>query len=408
MARFLVAWELGGGMGHLMRLAPLVRALHSRGHELHLVLRDLSGVDAALADLAGQARLQLWQAPVWLPALRGLPAPASYAELLFRAGYLDARRLLALVHGWHSLLAAVAPDLLLVDHAPTALLAARRAQGRPLKRALLCNGFYLPPAVQPMPGFREWAPVDAARLQGSEARALASCNAVLAAGGAPPMQALHELLAADERFLMTWPELDHYGAGQGRPGQRYWGAMPASRTGTAANWPDGDGDKLFAYLKGDYAALDPVLRQLAAAPWRTLAHVPGLGAAQRQQHAGKGLHFSDGAVAMADAMAQASAVLCHGGAGTVAAALQAGLPLLLLPTQAEQMLTARRVAATGAGAWLAGADAGARLQPALARLMGEPSARGRARALAARHADIAGGDLVQQLAERCIALADQR
>lgn len=408
MARFLVAWELGGGMGHLMRLAPVVRALHARGHELHLVLRDLSGVDAALPDLAGQPRLQLWQAPIWLAALRGMPAPACYAELLFRAGYLDARRLLALVRGWHILLTAIAPDLLLADHAPTALLAARGLRGRPIRRALLCNGFFVPPALQPMPGFREWAPADAGRLQASEARALASCNAVLAAADAPPLQALHALLAADEQFLITWPELDHYGAGHGRPGQRYWGALPASRTGVAANWPAGDGDRLFAYLKGDYAALDPVLRQLAAAPWRTLAHVTGLGAAQRQQHAGARLRLSDGAVAMADAMAQADAVLCHGGAGTVGAALQAGLPLLLLPTQAEQMLTARRVAATGAGAWLDEGDAGTRLQPALARLLGDPAARRRAQALAARHADLGGGDLAQRLAERCIALANGR
>ena len=403
MARFLLAWELGGGMGHVMRLAPIAHALHAQGHALHLVLRDLSGADAALGDLAASPRVTLWQAPMWLPQLRGLPAPAVYAELLFRAGYLDAVRLLALVRAWQALLDAIAPDLLLADHAPTALLAAR---GRPLRRAVLCNGFFLPPAVQPMPPFREWERNDTARLAQSEARALVTCNAVMAATGGPPLSALHDLLAADAQFLLTWPELDHYGAGpQGRPGGHYWGALAARDHGLPALWPEGDGEPLFAYLKADYPAIDAVLQQLAAAPSRTLAHVPGLDAAQRLRHTSAQLRFSDAAVSMVSAMAQARAVLCHAGAGSVAAALQAGLPLLMLPTQAEQMLSARRVAACGAGQWLLQADAGPRLLPVLARVLGDPALRQRTQALAARHPPARDGNVALRVAERCIALA---
>ena len=81
------------------------------------------------------------------------------------------------------------------------------------------NGFFQPPALQPMPSFREWDHIDPQRLAQADARALATCNAVLAAEGQAPLAALHELTAADECFLLTWPELDHYGAGpQGRPG----------------------------------------------------------------------------------------------------------------------------------------------------------------------------------------------
>lgn len=206
MARFLLAWELGGGMGHVMRLAPIAHALHAQGHALHLVLRDLSGADAALGDLASSPRVTLWQAPMWLPQLRGLPAPAVYAELLFRAGYLDATRLLSLVRAWQALLDAIAPDLLLADHAPTALLAAR----------------------------------------------------------------------------------DH---------------------GLPALWPEGDGEPLFAYLKADYPAIDAVLQQLAAAPCRTLAHVPGLDAAQRLRHTSAQLRFSDAAVSMVSATGPPGRVL---------------------------------------------------------------------------------------------------
>lgn len=292
-------------MGHVMRLALIAPALHAQGHVLHLVLRDLSGADAALGDLA---------------------------------------------------------------------------------------------AVQPMPPFREWERSDVARLAQSEARALATCNAVMAATGGPPLSALHDLLAADEQFLLTWPELDHDGAGlQGRAGGHYWGALAARDQGLPAVWPEGGGEPLFAYLKADYPAIDVVLQQLAAAPCRTLAHVPGLGAAQRQRFTSAQLRFSDGAVSMVSAMAQAWAVLCHAGAGSVAAALQAGLPVLMLPTQAEQMLSARRVAGCGAGQWLLEADVGPRLLPALAPVLGDPALRQRAQALAARHSPAHYGNVAQRV-----------
>ena len=83
------------------------------------------------------------------------------------------------MQAWRSLFDAIAPDLLLADHAPTALLAAR---GRPgLRRALIGSGFFQPPAQQPLPSLREWERVPAQRLAQSETRVLDTCNAVLAA-----------------------------------------------------------------------------------------------------------------------------------------------------------------------------------------------------------------------------------
>ena len=404
MARFLLAWEIGGGLGHLVPLAQVAQPLVQRGHEVHFVLRDLAAARSTLGALAASPRVRLWQAPLWQLPYRAQQPSASYAELLFHAGYLDAQRLHGLVQGWQSLLDAIDPDLLLADHAPTALLAAR---GRPLRRAHIGNGFFQPPAVQPLPSFREWEPIDAQRLADTEARALATCNAVLTAGGRGPMAALHELLAADEDFLLTWPELDPYGHGpQGRPGAHYWGPLPAREQGEPARWPAGSEPALFAYLKGDYASLETVLQQLAQAPCRTLVHVSGLSVAQRQRHANDRLCFSEGAVSMASAMSQASAVLCHAGAGTLHAALRAGLPMLLLPMHVEQLLQARRVHAAGAGEVLIGADVGGRFLPTLARVLGDSGLRQRAQALADRHPPAPDGDVAQRVAERCIALAE--
>lgn len=402
MARILLAWELGAGMGHLMPLAQLASALHARGHTVHLALRELGGAATALGALARAPRVQLWQAPVWLASARSLPQPATHTEVLFRAGYLDADRLTMLVQAWRSLLQATAADLLVADHAPTALLAAR---GLPLRRASFGAAFLHPPAVQPWPVFRDWEPVDPQRVRSGEAQVLAACNAVLQALAAPPLGALHELMAVDVAFLLTWPELDPYGAdAPGRPGVQYWGPMPTPDSGAPAHWPDGPGPALFGYLQADYGALPAVLQQLAEAPWRSLLYVSGLSSAQRQQHARGGLHLAPRAVSMASALSQAQAVLCHGSAGTAHAALRAGLPLVLLPTHVEQLLFTRRVQSLGAGlGLLAGAVAG-QFTATTAVVLADGPERRAARALAAAHPEPPEQRLLA-LVQRCEALA---
>lgn len=51
----------------------------------------------------------------------------------------------------------------------------------------------------------------------------------------------------------------------------------------------------------------------------------------------------------ATAIAHSSAVVCHGGRGTVYAALAAGVPLCLLPVSADQPVVAKRCAEIGVG-----------------------------------------------------------
>jgi len=53
------------------------------------------------------------------------------------------------------------------------------------------------------------------------------------------------LLQADEMILRTLPELDHY---TGRGTANYAGIMK-SPAGESPVWPEGEGPKVFAYLK---------------------------------------------------------------------------------------------------------------------------------------------------------------
>lgn len=402
MKRFLFAWELGGGLGHTVPLSQLSRPLLDAGHEVHVALRDLSTSHAAFGDLAGHPRLRLWQAPIWTANLRGLPETASYAELLFRAGFLDDRRLMGLVRGWRSLAEFVRPDLLLVDHAPTALLASR---GLGIRRAAIGTGFFLPPPLAPIPAFREWETVDPARVRQSEDRAVATANLVLAALGEAPIGRLHQLVETDEDFLLTWPELDHYRHRPPSPRARYWGPLPTADQGVAPDWPSGDVPRVFAYLKSDYAAIESALDALKAAPLRTVAYVPGLPKALVQRFTSPHLAFAPGPVDMREVCAQADAVVCNAGSGTVCTVLRAGIPVALLPMHAEQLLFSRRVAETGAGILVTETEARQKLAKQVLRLVRETGWRESARAVADNHAADAARDVAAEVAARCIALA---
>jgi UDP:flavonoid glycosyltransferase YjiC (YdhE family) len=79
------------------------------------------------------------------------------------------------------------------------------------------------------------------------------------------------------------------------------------------------------------------------------------------------------------AMAAADLVVCHGGHGTVARALQAGAPLLVCPAVGDMAENGARVAWSGAGLSLPKrlmSPRGIRL--AVRRLLGHPSYRERA------------------------------
>jgi UDP:flavonoid glycosyltransferase YjiC (YdhE family) len=86
-------------------------------------------------------------------------------------------------------------------------------------------------------------------------------------------------------------------------------------------------------------------------------------------------------IPQAQVLAQAAAVVCHGGSGSVVGALTAGLPLVVLPLFADQPHNAERVAALGAGLVVAPPDPGA-LVAATERVLREPAFAAQASAIA--------------------------
>ncbi len=402
--RFLLAWELGAGFGHMVPLAQIARPLLDAGHEVHLALLDLTTSRVGLGNLVAHPRLHLWQSPHWAAPLHGTSDPVCFAELLYRAGYLDARRLAGLIDAWSSLFRQVKPDMVLAEHAPTALLAAR---GHRFARAMVGSGFFVPPRESPIPTFREWQSIPGSRVENAEARVLATCNEILAARNLPPLSALWELFDVDEQFLTTVSELDYYPQRARDPEQRYMGPLAPASHGTAASWPRGTEPALFAYIRGEYAAAEAALSALRSGPWRVLAFSPGLPPQKVLELSSSKMNVVSDPVDMNEVCNSADAVVCNSGSGTVTTALHAGKPLVMLPIHVEQFLVARRVQSIGAGLLLLD-DRIDRLGESVERVITQPSYREAALAFSRRYAAPQGNRVAETIAARCAELAMSR
>ena len=393
MARIAFAWELGLSFGHAIGCAALARSLNARGHPIAFMFRELR----QLAVIPESSGYDVFQAPYELDAGRGEPNPASYADVLLGCGYRDPERLLRLLGGWRKLLELWRPDLLVADFAPTALLAAH-SLGIP--RVTYGNGFFTPPRLVPLPPFRQDEPADAARDSRSDALALASVNAALAAFGQAPVPALAEMFATDEDFLCTFPELDHYGT---RPDAGYWGPRLRLDLGHDVAWPAGSGPRVFVYVQKYLPQLDALIDCLACGPYRVLAWVPGLEAERRARLAAPGRVVLDRPVRMETMLKECDLVVSLGG-DIAHGSIMFGVPQLVFPQHYEQLLVARRVELIGAGGWVGPGAPRDQVDLALRTLTQDPRFKAGAQAYARRYPAFSPSEQRRRIVQRVEAI----
>lgn len=336
MSRILLAWELGTGFGHLGPFLSLAPGLLGRGHELHVAAREITGACNAVGSLP----VAVHQAPLCLNTYSGLQEPPlNFAEILMRYGYLDPPMLRAMIIAWRSLLRLTSADLLIADHAPTALIAARLS-GIPY--ALIGTPFSVPPDTHPTPNMRPWLEVPAQRLADSDARVLAAINAVLPAG-AEPLAQISQLFSRAPRFFIGVPETDTYGT---RADATYLGLAGTNTGGILPVWPASTGKRVFAYLRADYPHTDAAMKVLTGSGSRVIAYINGAGPAALQRYAGQGATVVSGRVDLEQLFRQTDLCVTHG-PGTTLVALRLGVPVLILPQHLENFLFAQTLQRIG-------------------------------------------------------------
>lgn len=390
MSRILLAWELGGGYGHLASLRCAARALRALGHDCVFAVRMLESAAEFLEPELGP----VLQAPVRLGQARNPVAlQLSYASLLHNTGFDDPAGLAARIGAWRELMRACRVERVVVDHSPIALLAARSLG---LPAAAIGTGFDLPPEVRPYPSFQPWAPVPQAQLERNEALVLIELNRALERLRLPPYQSLQEIYAGAGRGLLTYAGLDHYDAPRTEP---YLG-VPDYAQGAVPAWPAGGGPRVLAYLRG-HPQLDAMLKALAGSRARVLLRIAEIEPDQLRPWLRPGFEVVGHSIDLRRAAAECDTYLHYAAHGTVAELLLAGKPGVLWPDNVERWLVARRAQQLGA-AVVAPHQGDFDLGAALERALSDASLRKNAEAFAARHAGHDRAGIAALLAQRIL------
>jgi UDP:flavonoid glycosyltransferase YjiC (YdhE family) len=377
MSRIALVWELGTSYGHISALLPFASRLRQRGHEVILALRELHNAGSIIAG-----GIPLFQAPIWLPQLTGLPEPPlNYSEILMRYGYFEADGLAGLVGAWRALFALHGSDVIVADHSPTALLAAR-SMG--LAATTLGSGFYCPPRQAPMPNMRAWLNVPQERLENSDALVLNNMNTVLAAHKTRPLANVGELFGIAENFICTFAELDHYSQ---REPAKYWGACWNMEMGLEVSWPDGGSKRVFVYLNPQSRDFPKVLEAIVALDLHAIVCAPGISDNQRWLYESPRIIVSAKPFRLDRLLADCDLAIGYAGHALTAGMLMAGVPLLLLPGHLEQFLLAVRVEAMGAGIAVNPESPPPDYAAVIRRMLEAQSYREQARLFAGKYAD---------------------
>jgi UDP:flavonoid glycosyltransferase YjiC (YdhE family) len=372
-----MAWELGANMGHIDRMLITARALRSRGHEVTFALKDLARAHARVV-LDG---FPVVQSPLWLPRMVHPPKLVNFSAVLAAAGWLDGPGLAGLLSAWRSLFDLARPDLLVCDHAPTAMLAMRR-RGIPV--AAIGNSFELPPhRCAAFPSMSYWDSTQPAACERSDALVLAPVNKALALMGDDPLPRLTALFDDVRCLAASLPEFMHYASGQ--EGITEVGPSYVGDSGIAPAWPVAEGRRVFAYLSPEHDDFEKVMAALRSPGIVALVHAKGLSADAVKRLSGPALRFEASPVQMDATMSTAEFVISHASIGTVTAAALAGRPQLTLPNHMEQYMMSRRMADTGIGLAVEPGSKGNDYAALLRKLMNTPSFATAAAELAQRH-----------------------
>jgi hypothetical protein len=334
--RALLAWEIGGNRGHVAKIGAVAQRLAAQGFHLSFAVQQPDALRSfrAIAEAA-----EIRQAPIWPGLLAhagwGTGTPAAYGDLLADLGMADSGVLEYLLRVWDRLLADAAPDVVVAEFAPASLMAAR---GR-VPTIALGTGYTVPPShVASFPVFHP----DATTPAYDEAMLLQVANHALRRTGRMPLDRLPCIAEADIACPAIFTELDPYSA------QRLAPTLPPFFEGEPG--AAGAGQGLFAYVPRGRAGKLPLVEALALLAGRGVpvaAFLPGLPRQEAAHLVAAGATLHEKAVPPAAIAAQAALLVTLGGIGLLSAALAAGLPMVLLPTDIEKRLNAAAVARLG-------------------------------------------------------------
>jgi len=392
----LYAWEFGANLGHIGTFLPVARRLRENGNTVHWVVTH----PHQAAKLLPGDNFTWLQAPV-MPEQRREGAPLNYSDILLRFGYANADDLFGIVIAWRELIRLTGARVVLADHSPTAILAARSLD---VPVMLFGSGFFAPPQVSPLPNMRPWLAIPPERLLAMDHLALSSINAVLDRLGKPPLRYVAELFQVAETSLLTFPELDHYPQ---RGPAAYWGTLPAA-VAHPPEWPQASSPRIFAYLRPESAHFEAALAALNALGACVLVYAPGIAPQMQARYNSPLMAFAPRPVDLNTVAREADAGVTYASPAATIAFLMAGKPVLMIPGQLEQFLFGRRVEEMGAGLLINPENPPVELPAFLRRVVTDPAFLANARAFAHKYERFDQNEVMSNIVRRAEELAHAR
>ncbi len=382
LPRILFAWEAGENFGHVSKIAEVARGLTGRADVLAAVRNPI-----ALRQIAPDLPVTVLPAPAAPPQapMTGEDAGRSYPDVLRHAGWSGPETLGPLVEAWRNLFALARPDVLVVQAAPTALLAAR---GLGLRTAMIGSGFDAPPRAHPMPAFYHWDETAKTPPIKREAEVLEAANRVLGGISAPELPRFCDLLQTDAYLLATFAEIDHYGPRTAFEPDHppYLGQLFTLDQGAEMTWLPQARRRILAYLRPRTPPFEAAVKALARLDKThdVILAAPGASAQLAERLKPTSIRLCGGPVRLDRLLTECDLGVSHASNGTAAAFVMAGTPQLGLPTQAEQIMVAHAVARHKQGLGLVGQFGPDAVHDALNTLLGSRAMRQQARQSADR------------------------
>ncbi len=195
MPKILLAWEIGGGQGHLHLLSAIAHKLKDYGIEPVFALQN--------PEIRGRSLPgKILQAPTATRRfLDDKDDDKSYffADILYIFGFSTPFLFNFHFQAWRNLINLVKPSLIIADFAPALVLAAKGI----VPTVVVGSWFCVPPPVADFPALRPFPiPVEAINRQAQVAETVKQVTGF----DAP----LGELLNGDRAFIYSIPELDLY------------------------------------------------------------------------------------------------------------------------------------------------------------------------------------------------------
>jgi UDP:flavonoid glycosyltransferase YjiC (YdhE family) len=169
--------------------------------------------------------------------------------------------------------------------------------------------------------------------------------------------------------------------------------------GAAPRWPEGDGAKVFAYLRGNHPQPVRLLQAMADEQCRVLCYYPEIAGGKPPPLEHPAIHYSAEPINLDQAFAECAMCVGYGGDATVSQALLAGVPMLLAPMHVEQFLRARAVERMGAGVNLATLRQPLDYGAVVRQVLYGPSYHAAAKAFAARYAGFSHAGQGERMAD---------